>query len=136
MTAVELIQQQLATNERMLAVVLADLPDEALGWRLSETRLSIRETMVHLAETVLATRAHREGHSYRWGTHESSATTAEELLAEWKAGRDPMLTELTAGEDLETISNYFVLHEAYHIGQLAATREEAQAGWSSFALYS
>ena len=133
----DLIFSQLRQNEKMLWKIFEGISDSELDFRPLPTALSLREHLGHLCAGCEALMAIRQGREYDWDNIASHGSTVLELLSKFRQLR---LEALPAGESINLeaaslLSDYLILHEAYHIGQLALSRKALDPSWDSLKLY-
>ena len=139
MTAPELLEQQISKTAAMLDVAVAGVDEAHLDYRAHETMMSYREHLAHLTECSIASLALLQGQEHAWGSYSPVATDLAGLVAELKAKRAEAVKLIftVANEDaINTGADYILQHDHYHLGQMAATRQAFEPGWSSYALYS
>jgi uncharacterized damage-inducible protein DinB len=133
----QLVLSQLHQNEKMLGRVFDGLEDEELDFRPVPTAFSFREHVTHLCAACEALIALREGRHFDWDTFEAKGTTLQEMLSQFRSLRlkaIPLVEDITP-EAAELLTDYLVLHEAYHVGQLSLTRHCLHPEWDSLSLY-
>jgi hypothetical protein len=137
MTATDLCRAQCAATARQLDAIYADISGAVLDAKLYPDFISPRETIAHLAECAVALQASLKGEQYKWGSYSSSASDFEGQKAEYKQLRAEAIdAAMAAGTDeaMAHVFDYIVLHDAYHVGQLAALRAQVE-GWDCMAIY-
>ena len=136
MTASELIKHQLADSGYQVNAVLADLTEAEADQKNVGNAMSARETLVHLSECCVAFNESCEGIDHNWGTYGSSAPSLDALKAEFLALRDEAMSRVSDDEKvLKAASAYLVLHETYHVGQLAHLRIHLNPEWNAYSIY-
>jgi uncharacterized damage-inducible protein DinB len=139
MTAAELLSHQLDDLGKQLTAVLAGLSPDQQDHKLHENGFSPRETLEHLAECYQAFSTSITGGKHQWGsfsTEDKSWANLERVWADLRAKALDMIGGLTDPEHLKAASEFLVLHDAYHVGQLAAGRLQAEPGWDPYSIYS
>lgn len=134
----EFLRKQSDTVASQVAAVLDGMPSEHLDGKLTPHAMSPRETIVHLCDCACALKAMLKEGKYSWGSYEARAADMPALVEEWKSLRAEALAEAFAdGSDkaLGEISDFIVLHDAYHVGQLAAYRLATDPAWDAYAIY-
>ena len=122
----------------MLKQSIAGVPESIVNEKVHPSMRSIREQVIHLTECYLATMAAVNGAEYSWGAYQPGDVTFADLEADRKRLRSEAVDMLlTTGEeeDLRHGLNYIILHDQYHIGQIASTRQVFEPEWSSYVLY-
>lgn len=136
MTASELIKHQLADSGYQVNAVLAELTEEDADQKALGYAMTARETLVHLSECCVAFNESCEGIDHNWGTYSSSATSLDALKAEFLALREEAVSRVSEDEKtLKAASAYIVLHETYHVGQLAHLRLYLSPDWNAYSIY-
>lgn len=137
MTTQEFMNYQLNDVGNQLKGVFKDLPADAWDKRSTAEAMTPRETAVHLLECYEAFLVESEGKKHNWGTFKPEQTTSEYLLEEMVSKRGRCMDIAIKSTDPEVIkhaSSFIIVHDAYHVGQLATLR--LQLGeWDPYSIY-
>lgn len=140
MTTTELLKKQLDDIGNQVEKVLAGVDESTADLKLTTEAMSPRETALHLLECCYAAQAHLDGVKHEWGSVAMPEGSFADLMSTYRARRQDVTAKLIedANNDdaLNTCSDYIVLHEAYHVGQMALFRLEKTEGWDPYSLYS
>jgi hypothetical protein len=138
MTAAELMAFQIKEVESQLMRAYDGLPENVWDMKLLPDGMSPRRILEHLAECCTAATTEMRGGKHNWGTYKASDTSPQGLMETWKALRqeavDTMLSNPT-DKVLTDCVEYLCLHDAYHVGQLAAIRMQGQPDWDAYSIY-
>jgi len=134
----EFTETAMASAGRQLEQVLAGLKEEHSDVKVASVASSARETLEHLVDCYVNTPAAVEGKEPQWGSYtieDKSLANLLKLCAELRAKAVQKI--LTAPEDKvgELALNYIILHDAYHVGQLALLRMQTDASWDPYSIY-
>lgn len=135
MDAVALIQNQVEESGYQLSKVLEGLAGEQWDAKLNDESMSPREAVAHLADCYAACQT-PEGQEYAWGSF-AVPSDADEAVATMMAERQKAAAHVLAqpAERAGKLATaYIVLHDAYHVGQVAALRLQL-GGWDAYSIY-
>lgn len=139
MTTTELLKKQLDDVGYQVEQVLAGIDETTADLKLTAGAMSPRETAHHLLECCYAAQAHLDGVQHQWGSLAMPDGTFTDLMGTYRNKRDEVVANLTKDENnedaLKTGTEYIVLHEAYHVGQMAQLRLEKTEGWDAYSIY-
>ena len=138
MDAKELIKFQMEASAKQVDKVLEGLADDKWGVKAGGS-MSASETVVHLAECYVAARTHVAGGTHEWGSYKAAGETPEELGANMRSERSKAWEAILGaevGEAGKAATEYLILHDAYHVGQLATMRMGCDPEWDAYSIYS
>ena len=134
----QLLNYQLDRVKGQLTKVTADLTEDQVDFRPVANMYTIRETLHHLSDTYVATQVLAAGGTPEFGTFKFEDASWSGHLAEAFSLRGAAIDSLMASKEdssLTTTSDYILLHDAYHVGQLATLRNALDPEWSSYSIY-
>ncbi len=137
MTARELLQGQLEETGYQLEACFAGLDGASWDAKDPDTAMSPRETALHLAEAYRAYTTHMDGGKHEWGSYRLEDSSLEGVLANWRKEREEATARALASDTDESYrlaQDYILLHDAYHVGQLATLRIRL-GGWDPYSIY-
>lgn len=138
MNAQELIQYQLKTVGFQVEKCFEGLPAALYEASLDNTAMTPRLTLAHLLEVLDAVEKLLKGTDPQWGAYQTDTTPFETLHQKYAARRKEIITQALASSEpqhLQILSNYIVLHESYHVGQLCSLRMARDAAFNPFSIY-
>jgi uncharacterized damage-inducible protein DinB len=138
MTVHDFAKDAMASSGRQLDQVLAGMKEEHADTKVGGISQSPRETLEHLTDCYVNTVKAAEGKQPEWGTFSAAGKTWNELQKCFEASRAEAVAKiLAAPEDKvgELALNYVILHDAYHVGQLALIRIQTDPGWDAYSIY-
>lgn len=138
MEAKELISFQMEESAKQVDKVLADLNGDLWIARLSETSMSPSQIVDHLTECYVAVQKSVIGKEHEWGSYVSPTTVQSEQLETMRKERAKAREAILASNEDQSYkdaSGYFILHDAYHVGQLVALRIEKDKDWNPYSIY-
>lgn len=139
MTAKELLRYQLDDAKFQLEQILAGLDGSHVDGKPINTGMSMRETLVHLAEAYTATIKEAAGEKHEWGQFELPHESWADLVAQVFALRDKAVEAALGLEDeaksVNQVHHFLIAHDFYHVGQLASIRIATDANWNPYAIY-
>jgi hypothetical protein len=138
MNAQELIQYQLKTVGFQVERCFEGLPVALYEATVHHTAMSPRLILAHLLEVLEAVDLQLEGKDPQWGGYQANTTPFESLLKQYTARRKDTITralESSEPQHLQILSNYIVLHESYHVGQLCGLRMAQDPTFDPFSIY-
>ena len=137
MTATELIAFQLDDVGNQLKKVL-DGMEKHKNHKVCDKSMSPAETIEHLCECYQAFTTESQGGTHEWGSFFLSDKSWESLTSQFTSMRDRAVRLAKASEEtrvLRAASAYMVAHDAYHVGQLASCRIDADEAWDPYSIY-
>lgn len=137
MNGPELIKHQLDAAGNQVEKAFAGLSGDQWNHQATKDTMSPVGIAEHLAECYEACLKHLRGEQHEWGSYSIDDKSPENVMATMRAKRQEAASQLIAKGDedaLKTASDYMVLHDAYHVGQLAAIRMDI-GGWNPYSLY-
>ncbi|HXH62246.1 MAG TPA: DinB family protein [Fimbriimonadaceae bacterium] len=138
MHASELIGYQLEASGKQIEKALEGLDESKWEGRLRADCMSPAETVAHLTECYIAAQKDIAGKQHEWGSYFASEDTPEGLLKTMRAEREKACESIRGANDenaLKAATQYIVLHDAYHVGQLSAYRMGVEPEWDSYTIY-
>lgn len=138
MSESNLLTAQLKDISYQLEKCLEGLTSADGEYRVAPTAFSITEIVNHLSETYTAVKTVGEGGKHEWGSYQPVSTDLPVAVAElWRLRALALdsLNALDAEKRTAIASDYIVLHDAYHVGQLVLSRLALQPEWDSFSIY-
>lgn len=138
MTAEQLIKKQLDHSGFQVEKVFEGLGEEFADKRAADKMMSPRETLEHLAECYVASQKSMAGEKHEWGSYKSQGGNLAELYTITKAERDRAVASILAGDiekGAEAATDYLILHDAYHVGQMCTNRLSFDPEWNAYAIY-
>jgi uncharacterized damage-inducible protein DinB len=138
MHAQELLMKQIEETGNMLFKAVDGVDEAHYDYRVHESMMSIRDHVHHLCEAYVAFLAHADGKEHSWGTYNLEDKSRASLLAEFVRLRNEAVEAIRGNVETQILFSgaaYIANHDAYHIGQIAATRQAFDAEWTSYTLY-
>lgn len=138
MTAREMLVKNLDTLAYQIEKVYEGLPEGVFGAQLIPVAMSPAEMLEHLAECCVAFLASAEGNTHEWGSFSIEDKSPETMKATfWKLRREAadVAAQTDSDEILAHAYDYLVIHESYHVGQMALLRLTHDSGWDYFSIY-
>ena len=136
MSVETVLRAQATDSGYQVSQVFAGLAEDHFEVRLSAATMSARETILHLSECYVAAAEAAQSVKHEWGTFVSVHSTAETQLGAMMELRacavEALLLE--AEKNVHNITEYILLHDAYHVGQIAAIRL-LLGGWEPYSIY-
>jgi hypothetical protein len=134
----EAMKYQLEASANQIDKVLDGLQDDQWDAKVRDDLMSPREVLAHLTECYIAAQDHAAGRKHEWGSYIPADDDPDALVAEMRRERSKAWAELLAKSDEDSFkaaTDYLVLHDAYHVGQLAALRLGITPDWDPYAIY-
>jgi len=135
----DLLKYQLDAIAHQVDKVLEGLEEDKWDGKVREDCMSPRETVIHLTECYIAAKRDLAGEKHEWGSYVAESEDISELLSKMRSERDSVRDALLNSDSEksgEVATQYVMLHDAYHVGQLATYRIGADADWDAYAIYS
>lgn len=138
MDANDIVVYQLKASARQVDKVFEGLPQESWGARLWESAMTPGETVAHLTECYIAAQKATVGEKHEWGSYIAPDDDPDSLVETMRHERQKAWRSiLKAGneEAFQHATEYIVLHDAYHVGQIAALRVSTEKDWDPYSIY-
>jgi hypothetical protein len=135
----DVLKYQLESTGYQVDKVLEGLPEDQWDARLREDCMSPKEAVAHLIECYVAVQKDMAGHQHEWGAYMPADDAPPALMEEMRAERRRAWDGLIKSGDEKAIraaTQYIVLHDAYHVGQLATLRLGLDPKWDPYSIYS
>ncbi len=141
MTPKELIQYQLESTAKQLHAVLDDFHRTTFHDVIADsTLMSAAQTVSHLTETYIAVQEHFEGKQHEWGSYKSETNDPIELMDKMWAEREKAVAAVLScddeGDATKTATEYIIMHDPYHVGELVTLRLHFEPNWDAYSIYS
>lgn len=148
----DLILRQAHTVGVQVERAASGLTEEQADFRLGEGLMSVRQTLIHLADNCLALNAELDRRPYEFGAWQPSDVGFPALVQEWKDLRKsvlekvadcfreidleaPMKVSFATWPGWKVLSEWIVMHDAYHLGQICALRLAQDPQWDMYSIY-
>lgn len=137
MTTNEFVVRQMRDTGNQVRKSLFDLPDEHWSTKVNDQAMSPAEMLAHLTECLLAFQASADGRQHEWGSYVPADNSPAGLKDAWETERGKVMAiaETLPEDELGHASDYVVLHDAYHVGQLCNLRLTLNPDWNPYAIY-
>ena len=138
MDTTEVLKYQMETCAKQVDAVFDSLPDNLWDHKTSEGCMTPRETVVHLAEAYVAAGKHMSGEEHEWGSFRLEASDPSELMRAMRRERQLAVEAILSGDAdkaPEAATQYLMLHDAYHVGQMCALRVREEPEWDAYSIY-
>jgi hypothetical protein len=132
------LKYQLDDSGYQLTKVLEGLDGDQWDAKEREGLMSPRDVVAHLTECYIAAGKSMAGQEHEWGTYIPGDDDPEGLLATMNAERAKACDAMVASGDEKAVkaaTAYVILHDAYHVGQLAALRLKLSPDWDAYSIY-
>jgi uncharacterized damage-inducible protein DinB len=132
----DILQKQCDYVGKQVRAAVDGLSQEGWNTRPTETAMTPREIVTHLCGVYEYATAKARGEQATW-TEYACAGDTNELMADFDSKRQEAITACLASEDpYEMLTDYIIVHDAYHVGQLCTARFVVQPDWDPYAIYS
>jgi hypothetical protein len=114
------------------------MDEAALGTKPTERGMSPMEALAHLAEVYQFVITVSQGGEHEWGTYTPPDTSLEGMLQSMQALRAKAVSLCLSREDFNLqrmATDYILLHDSYHVGQLSLVRMATDPTWDTYAIY-
>jgi uncharacterized damage-inducible protein DinB len=140
MNSRDLILSGLAKVNVQVERVFEAMPPEIWNARLSDEAMTPLETLEHLCHVIFAFSTEvATGEPFDWDTEFATGMKDPvELWDRFVADRARAVTMVSGSSDDEVFArafDYLILHEAYHVGQMAQLRITMEPDWNPYSLY-
>lgn len=139
MTTKELLSKQMDSSGFQLSKCIEGWNPAAFDDKLTPNSMSLRVTLVHLAEVYQAVQKQARGDEHEWGSYTPISDGAEALQADlWRERKLAVDAVLAVGDDDKAAHmalDYIILHDAYHVGQLCSLRLSIEPDWNMYVIY-
>lgn len=131
-------QYQLDAAAAQIRSVFDGLPESLWTVPTGAAGMTPLEIVTHLTDCYVAAQAVCRGEKYEWGSFVMPKVGTEEMIGVLMSERDKASTALLAIGDesaYKNLTQYIVLHDAYHVGQVAALRVARNPEWDPYSMY-
>lgn len=138
MSAREVFEKVAAAGESQLRAAYKGMPDAVFEARLNEKTMTPKEMAGHMQEACAALQKAMRGEEHEWGSFQPPAGSGEQAVAALMAERAKAVAAVLASPEPGKLAeglDYLTVHEAYHIGQIAALRLAHEPDWDAYSLY-
>lgn len=138
MTASQTLLEQLNATAYQVEKVFEGLAEGLYDHRTTTSAMTPAETLEHLAECCVAYLSSLKGEEHQWGTFSIENKSPEVLKATfWKLRSDAAAEAAVQTDDnnIRSAFSFLVLHEAYHVGQMAQMRIACDPDWNPYSIY-
>ncbi len=135
----DVMKYQIESSAHQVDKVLEGLTEDQWDAKLREDCMSPKEAVTHLTECYIAAQKDISGQPHEWGSYMPEDDSPSALLKEMQAERQKACDDLIkAGDEraVKAATQFIVLHDAYHVGQLATLRLGLDPEWDAYAIYS
>lgn len=135
----DLLKFQLEASAHQIDKVLEGLPDDKWDGKIRDDCMSPRETVTHLTECYIAAKTDIAGGKHEWGSYVPEEEEVSAITAKMNEERTSLKEAVLASDNEkvgEIASQYAMLHDAYHVGQLAIYRMGVDPEWDAYSIYS
>ena len=132
------LRYQLESSAHQIDKVLEGLPEDKWEAKMRGDCMSPSEAVAHLTECYIAAQKDLAGVQHEWGSYLPSGDTPEALVAEMREERKKAWDAMVSRGDEESVkaaTQYVILHDAYHVGQLAMLRLGLDRDWDPYSIY-
>ena len=136
-TTMDLVRTQLDDVGHQLSKVIEGVAGDQWSARLCPESMSPRETVGHLCECYTAVQTMLDGREHEWGTFALGDVADDALPGLLAESRQQAVNAVVSSSDPKApgyASDYMVLHDAYHVGQLASLRLHL-GGFDPYSIY-
>lgn len=138
MTAKDLALYGLESSGYQIEKVFEGIPDADWERALTSDGMTPRQMLEHLCECYTAYLKHAKGEQHNWGTYKAPDNSVEGLRAEQRKLRAECKAIVEGSHDPDALTSamdYLVLHDPYHVGQMALLRLQIDPNWNAYSIY-
>jgi len=126
-----MLRQQCEYVGRQLLAAQRGMKDTNLDARPIPTGMTVRETMIHLCDVYRYVIEKVAGGDPKWDQYTGSGSPEE-----FGRLRDEAIeASFSTSDPFEWITDYIIVHDAYHVGQLCCIRKACEPEWDSHSIY-
>lgn len=132
------LKYQLDDSGHQIKKVLEGLDGDQWDAKEREDLMSPRDVVGHLTECYIAADKSLNGQEHEWGSYIPADDEPERLFETMMAERNKASEAILAKPDEKAVkaaTAYIILHDAYHVGQLAALRIKITPDWDVYSIY-
>lgn len=110
---------------------VGDMKESTWDSRSTANGMTPRETLVHLCDVYQFVAEKARGGDPQWNQYHG-----EGLLVDFDRRRGEAVEACLASEDAyELLTDYIIVHDAYHVGQLCYVRCACEPEWDAYSIY-
>jgi hypothetical protein len=126
-----ILRQQCEYVGNQVRASIRDMEEATWRARTTTSGMTPQETMSHLCDVYHYVAEKARGGKPEWGGYEGDG-----CLEDFDKLRAEAIDAcLSAGDPVELLTDYIIVHDAYHVGQLCGTRIQAEPEWDPYAIY-
>jgi hypothetical protein len=138
MSAQALFDSLASAGETQLRGAYQGLSPALYDDRLVDGLMSPKEIAGHLYECCIAAQALARGEEHKWGSVPAPEGTGDQVVAAMFQERERAVAACRGITDEERLAHalqFLTLHDAYHVGQIAALRLVRTPDWDAYSIY-
>lgn len=121
---------------RQVRSAVRDLSVEAWDSRSNACAMTPRETVTHLCDVYQYATAKAKGGEAKWNQYEAPSDS-QVMMEDFDRLRKTAVEACAAsGDPYELLTDYIIVHDAYHVGQLCTARIASEPAWDPYSIYS
>jgi hypothetical protein len=131
-----LIQKQLAHVSLQVEKVFEGIDESNADHRATPAMMSAREIAEHLGECYQAVITTAGGGKHEWGSFSIPDKSWTNVHSTMLSLREQAVAALPADErGAELATDFIILHDAYHVGQMCTNRLSLDPNWNAYSIY-
>lgn len=132
------LRYQLDDSGLQVTKVLEGLEGDQWDAKDRDDLMSPRDVVGHLTECYIAAGKKANGQEHEWGSYVPEDDDPKSLLETMQRERAKACDAMVAKGDEDAVkaaTGFVILHDAYHVGQLAALRMRITPDWDVYSIY-
>ncbi|MBX7131211.1 MAG: hypothetical protein K1X67_00895 [Fimbriimonadaceae bacterium] len=135
-TQSEMLQYALDQAKFQVGKVFEGVSDTGWTTKSCDVAMSPAATAEHLCEVYTAFKTMAAGGDHEWGNYSSGLTERTAVLDLMnKLREEAVAIALSSDEYWKAAFEYIILHDTYHVGQMALNRMTADPSWDPYSIY-
>lgn len=132
----DLLQYVLDHAGAQVDKVFEGISETAWTQKSCEQAMTPAQTAEHLCEVYTAFKKMAAGEDHEWGNYSSGIATQDGILEHMKKLREEACAIAVSSDDkAKGAYDYIVMHDCYHVGQMALNRMAADPTWDPYSIY-
>jgi|CXWL01.1.fsa_nt_gi hypothetical protein len=138
MQTIETLNTQMAGAGFQLEKVFEGVEESHADFLAHPAMMTPRQVAVHLADCYVAMQKKARSEEPEWGSYQAPGSSLKDALAGMKAEREKAMGSISILDEKEQIhlaTDFLILHDAYHVGQMCTIRLAIDPEWNYHSIY-
>ncbi len=138
MQTIEILNIQMKDAGLQLERVYEGVGEDHADFQAHAAMMTPRQIACHLADCYIAMQKKAKGEEPEWGSYKAPGTSLNDALRGMKAEREEAVESIAKVDEelqIHLATDFLILHDAYHVGQMCTIRLAIDPKWNYFSIY-